>query len=216
MLPFSFSSFSSPHNIITNAAVIVKLAVTHSLGRMPGKKTTNSGKPELFQKAKGAPSSEGQSAVSTKSAVSATFDAPDDPSGQIAPVVPPASSEKNFTNDKSFFLAKSAFHERHGRRYHEWFASDVQKTATFKAKAAEASVAEATDEVPVEDLVNQAVVCNGQFDSVGNGCIDVTCLGGPGEEEGRGDQQYEITSRSQSTLPAQSSFRTEKRRDVEQ
>ncbi|KAM0543669.1 hypothetical protein ACHAO7_009293 [Fusarium culmorum] len=63
---------------------------------MAGKKTTNSGKP----KAKGAPSSEGQqnrsvSAVSTKSAVSATVDTLDGPLGQTAPVVPPAPNEKD-------------------------------------------------------------------------------------------------------------------------
>ncbi|QPC59314.1 hypothetical protein HYE67_001545 [Fusarium culmorum] len=74
---------------------------------MAGKKTTNSGKPEPFQKAKGAPSSEGQqnrsvSAVSTKSAVSATVDTLDGPLGQTAPVVPPAP------NEKDFLLAKSA------------------------------------------------------------------------------------------------------------
>ncbi|KAM0359607.1 hypothetical protein ACHAP4_003203 [Fusarium culmorum] len=118
---------------------------------MAGKKTTNSGKP----KAKGAPSSEGQqnrsvSAVSTKSAVSATVDTLDGPLGQTAPVVPPAPNEKDFTDDKSF-------HERHGRRHREWFSSDIQKAAALKAKAAEVTVAEATDEVPVEDLVNQAV-----------------------------------------------------------
>ncbi|PTD07594.1 hypothetical protein FCULG_00005688 [Fusarium culmorum] len=159
MLPFSFPSFSSPHNIITHAVVIVKLAVTHSLGRMAGKKTTNSGKPEPFQKAKGAPSSEGQFAVSTKSVVSATVDTLDGPLGQNAPVVPRPlqPNEKDFTDDKSFLLAKSAFHERHGRRHREWFSSDIQKAAVLKAKAAEVTVAEATDEVPVEDLVNQEV-----------------------------------------------------------
>ncbi|KAM0304775.1 hypothetical protein ACHAPM_002888 [Fusarium culmorum] len=139
---------------------------------MAGKKTTNSGKP----KAKGAPSSEGQQnrfvfAVSTKSVVSATVDTLDGPLGQNAPVVPPAPNEKDFTDDKSFLLAKSAwftaradhnrhkalFHERHGRRHREWFSSDIQKAAVLKAKAAEVTVAEATDEVPVEDLVNQAV-----------------------------------------------------------
>ncbi|CAF3532251.1 unnamed protein product [Fusarium graminearum] len=51
-------------------------------------------------------------------------------------------------------------------------------------KVAEVTVGEMTDEVPVADLVNQAFVRNGQFDSVGNGYIDLICVGGHGEEEG--------------------------------
>ncbi|KAM0402079.1 hypothetical protein ACHAPZ_004983 [Fusarium culmorum] len=128
---------------------------------MAGKKTTNSGKP----KAKGAPSSEGQQnrfvfAVSTKSVVSATVDTLDGPLGQNAPV----PNEKDFTDDKSNDSSSSPS-PRGLPRVPMPFStsvmadatSDIQKAAVLKAKAAEVTVAEATDEVPVEDLVNQEV-----------------------------------------------------------
>ncbi|KAM0371795.1 hypothetical protein ACHAPY_009738 [Fusarium culmorum] len=134
---------------------------------MAGKKTTNSGKP----KAKGAPSSEGQQnrfvfAVSTKSVVSATVDTLDGPLGQNAPVVPRPlqPNEKDFTDDKSNDSSSSPS-PRGLPRVPMPFStsvmadatSDIQKAAVLKAKAAEVTVAEATDEVPVEDLVNQEV-----------------------------------------------------------
>ncbi|CAF3497008.1 unnamed protein product [Fusarium graminearum] len=84
------------------------------------------------------------------------------PSGQFAPVVPPAPNFNDFRDDKSYFEAKAAwhvaraeynryqavYHETAAKRHREWLQSDIGTAAKLKEEEAK--------EPSIEELIAQA------------------------------------------------------------